>query len=87
MTGLALGSGLWGIAAAGATGEFRMKIVIGVLVAVWLVVGATAASQRHYFSNGMAPCDAAGTVAATIAAGPLNYHGVNPRVTCPEPSA
>jgi hypothetical protein len=64
-----------------------MKIAIGVLCAVWLVVGANAASQRHYFGHGLASCDAAGTVVATIAAGPLNYDGVSPKFSCPEPSA
>jgi hypothetical protein len=64
-----------------------MKIAIGVLCAVWLVCGAFAAGQRHYFGPGLTSCDAGATVAATIAAGPLNYQGVNPAVSCPEPSA
>jgi len=64
-----------------------MKIAIGVLCTVWLVVGAYAADQRHYYGRGLTSCDAAGTVAATIAAGPLNYRGVTPQVTCPEASA
>lgn len=63
-----------------------MRIAVGVLCAAWLVVGMCAAGQRHYLSHGLVSCDAAGTVAVTIAAGPLNYHGVNPTVTCPEPS-
>ncbi|MDX6374657.1 MAG: hypothetical protein QOD98_3645 [Nocardioidaceae bacterium] len=86
MCGLALGGGLWGIAGAGSLGE-SMKIAIGVLCAVWLVTGASAAQQRHYFGNTVASCDAEATVAVTIAAGPLNYHGVNPKVSCPQPSA
>jgi hypothetical protein len=64
-----------------------MKIAVGVLCAVWLVSGACAASQRNDFNRGVADCDTAGTIAATIAVGPLNYHGVNPRVSCPQPSA
>jgi hypothetical protein len=64
-----------------------MKIAIGVLLAVWLVVGAYAAQQRNYFGHGLASCDAGATVAATIAAGPLNYQGLKPVVSCPEPSA
>ena len=64
-----------------------MKIAIGVLCAVWLVVGAYAADQREYFGHGVASCNAGATIAATIAAGPLNYQGVDPRVSCPEPSA
>ena len=63
-----------------------MRIAIGVLFAAWLVVGAFAAQQRHYYGHGLASCDQGATLAATIAAGPFNYHGVNPSVTCPEPS-
>jgi hypothetical protein len=63
-----------------------MRPVIGVLVAVWLAVGTMAAGQRHYFMQGIGSCDAVGTVAATVAGGPLNYNGLDPQVTCPEPS-
>jgi len=71
---------------AGALGE-PMKIAIGIVCAVWLVTGAAAAQQRNYFGDHVASCDAEATVAVTIAAGPLNYQGLNPRVTCPKPSA
>jgi hypothetical protein len=64
-----------------------MRIAIGVLCAVWLVVGAFAAQQRDYYGHGLASCDAGATLAATIAAGPLNYQGLKPAVSCPEPSA
>ena len=64
-----------------------MKFAMGVVCAVWLVSGATAAQQRNYFGYGVTSCDSGATVAATIAAGPLNYQGLNPKVTCPEPSA
>jgi hypothetical protein len=64
-----------------------MKIAIGVVCAVWLVSGACAAQQRNYFGDGATSCDQQATVAATIAVGPLNYQGLNPRVSCPEPSA
>jgi len=63
-----------------------MKI-IGILVTVWLVVGLLAGLQRHYY-NGAVSCARAGTVVATIAAGPLNYMGANPTIRCrmPQPS-
>jgi hypothetical protein len=86
MSVLALGGGLWGIAGAGSLGE-PMKIAIGVVCAVWLMTGAFAAQQRDYFGHGVTSCDAGATVAATIATGPLNYQGLNPKVSCPEPSA
>ena len=64
-----------------------MKFAIGVVCAVWLVSGAFAAQQRNYFGYGVTSCDARATVAVTVAAGPLNYQGLNPQVSCPEPSA
>lgn len=61
--------------------------IIGILLVVWLIIGAVAGFQRHYY-NGSVSCAKAGTVAATIAAGPLNYVGANPKVHCraPRPS-
>jgi len=61
--------------------------IIGILLVVWLVIGTVAGLQRHYYS-GNVNCAKAGTVAATIAAGPLNYVGANPKVHCsvPQPS-
>ena len=64
-----------------------MKIAIGVTVALWLMVGALAANQRDYFGHGLASCDAGATIAATIAAGPLNYQGADPVVSCPGPTS
>jgi len=61
--------------------------IIGILLVVWLIIGLFAGLQRHYYS-GAVSCAKAGTVAATIAAGPLNYVGANPKVHCdvPQPS-
>jgi hypothetical protein len=61
--------------------------IIGILLVIWLVIGAFAGLQRHYYSGNVS-CAKAGTVAATIAAGPLNYVGANPKVHCriPRPS-
>jgi hypothetical protein len=61
--------------------------ILGIVLAVWLVVGFAAGFQRHYY-GGTLSCAKAGTVAATIAAGPLNYIGANPSVHCqvPQPS-
>ena len=58
----------------------------GVILAIWLVIGAIATGQRGYFDGGTANCAKAGTIAVTILAGPLNYAGVNPKVHCPQPS-
>jgi membrane protein YdbS with pleckstrin-like domain len=59
-----------------------------ILLIVWLVIGAIAAGQRNYYSGSGANCAHAGTIAVTILAGPLNYVGVNPKVSChaPQPS-
>jgi hypothetical protein len=62
---------------------------LGTLVlVVWLVVGAIAAGQRHYYNEGSENCARASTVIVTILAGPLNYVGVNPKVAChlPQPT-
>ncbi|HET6734657.1 hypothetical protein [Mycobacterium sp.] len=63
---------------------------VGLLVIVWLIVGAVAAYQRGYFTNAAQNCASAGTTAMTVIAGPLNYAGVNAKVTncnMPQPSA
>ena len=55
--------------------------IVGLLVILWLVVGAVAAGQRGYFTHASQTCAGAGTIAATVIAGPLNYFGVSPKVT------
>jgi hypothetical protein len=57
------------------------------LLAIWLIIGIVAAAQRGDYKGSM-DCSKAGTVAVTILAGPLNYSGVNPDITCntPRPS-
>jgi hypothetical protein len=52
-----------------------------IVLVIWLVIGAIAAGQRHYY-NALPSCAGAGTVIVTILAGPLNYTGLNPRVSC-----
>jgi hypothetical protein len=60
---------------------------LGALVLlIWLIIGAIAAGQRGYYGSSSASCGGAGTIIATIAAGPLNYLGVNPKVSCHLPS-
>jgi hypothetical protein len=58
----------------------------GVIIVIWLIIGAVAAGQRHYFDSGTANCAKASTTFVTIIAGPLNYVGANPKVSCPSPS-
>jgi membrane protein YdbS with pleckstrin-like domain len=53
-----------------------------VIVLIWLLIGAIAAGQRHYYSTSSANCAGAGTIAITILAGPLNYIGANPKLSC-----
>lgn len=67
----------------------RISPIIAVLVIVWLIVGALAAGQRHYFSSSSTNCAKNGTIAVTIIAGPLNYVGLNPKIKdchAPHPS-
>jgi hypothetical protein len=58
----------------------------GLIVLIWLVIGAIAADQRGYYGSSSEICAHGGTIIATIAAGPLNYVGVNPKVSCHLPS-
>lgn len=62
--------------------------IVGIVVVLWLVIGAIAAGQRHYYSSAKTNCAGVSTVAVTILAGPLNYVGANPKVHCnvPQPS-
>jgi hypothetical protein len=64
-----------------------MKIGSLILI-IWLIIGAIAAGQRHYFNGSVNSCVKVGTIALTIVAGPLNYVGVNPKISCvaPQPS-
>jgi membrane protein YdbS with pleckstrin-like domain len=58
--------------------------IIGILLVVWLIIGAIAAGQRHYYTSRKQNCASMSTLAVTIIAGPLNYLGVNPKTTCPK---
>jgi hypothetical protein len=53
-----------------------------ILLVIWLIIGAVAAGQRHYFNSSGPGCAKTSTIAVTIAAGPLNFAGVNPKVSC-----
>jgi hypothetical protein len=58
----------------------------GLVLLIWLVIGAIAAGQRGYYGSTAENCAHAGTIVATVVAGPLNYVGVNPKVSCHLPS-
>jgi membrane protein YdbS with pleckstrin-like domain len=62
--------------------------IVTVLIVIWLVIGALAAGQRHYFSGSSTNCAKVSTTIVTILAGPLNYVGANPKIDCtvPQPS-
>lgn len=59
-----------------------------VILFIWLIIGAAASGQRGYFSSKDLNCSQGATIALTIAAGPLNYVGLNPKISCsaPKPS-
>jgi hypothetical protein len=57
-----------------------------IILAIWLIIGVIAGAQRHYYNSAPGNCAKASTIVVTILAGPLNYLGVNPKVTCPKPS-
>ena len=56
--------------------------LVWVLIFVWLLIGAFAAGQRHYYSTASADCSGAGTIVVTILFGPVNYFGADPKLTC-----
>jgi hypothetical protein len=66
----------------------RVGSLTSIIVIVWLIIGAIAAGQRHYYDSSVKTCAKASTITVTILAGPLNYVGVNPKVHChtPQPS-
>ena len=75
--------------------EVTVGRLIGMLLVVWLVIGAFAAFQRGYFDDAETNCSETSDIALNVVAGPLNYFGVNPEVKCsdidvdvdtPEPS-
>ncbi len=79
--------------ARGTAGASRHRSTIAVrlgtaLLVIWLIIGAIAGAQRHYYNGSIASCTKASTIVVTILAGPLNYVGVNPKVAChvPQPS-
>jgi hypothetical protein len=61
--------------------------ISSIVLLIWLVIGVIAAGQRGYYTS-HASCTHAGTILVTILAGPLNYVGVNPKLSCtvPQPS-
>lgn len=66
-----------------------MRGLLGLVIVIWLIIGAFAAYQRGYFGDDReVSCKTFGDTSLTIVAGPLNYLGVNPEVDCevPEPS-
>ena len=52
------------------------------LLIIWLIIGAVAAGQRHYYNGSGTSCVKTGTIVVTVLEGPLNYVGVNPKVSC-----
>jgi hypothetical protein len=59
-----------------------------VILFLWLIIGAAAAGQRGYFDVKDLGCTQGATIALTVVAGPLNYVGLKPTISCttPKPS-
>lgn len=57
--------------------------LLGVVVLVWLLVGAYAAYDRGYFNTASNNCGSAATIALNVLAGPLNWvDDINPKTDC-----
>ena len=65
-------------------GDTALMRIGSLVLLVWLVIGVLAAFQRDYFADDDVTCAKGSTIALTIAAGPLNYLGVNPKTDCPD---
>ena len=66
-----------------------MHYIGSLVLIVWLIIGAIAAGQRHEYTHPPKSCNQAATIAVTIVAGPVNYMGLNPKISChhlPQPS-
>ena len=66
-----------------------MGRIVSIIVVVWLVVGVFAAVQRGYFGDDRdVNCKTTSDTLLTVVAGPLNYLGFNPQISCsaPKPS-
>jgi len=59
--------------------------VLGTVLIIWVIIGAIAGAQRHYYNRDPG-CARTGTIIVTVLAGPLNYVGANPKVKCPHPA-
>jgi hypothetical protein len=62
-----------------------VSVGTSIFVLLWLAIGVLATYQRGYFQGSEQTCAKTGTVAVTVLTGPLNYTGVNPRISCELP--
>ncbi len=60
--------------------------IVGIVLVIWLLIGVLAAGQRGELTRSETSCNRAGTIAVTVLAGPLNYAGVNPQISCASPT-
>jgi hypothetical protein len=56
--------------------------LVWVILFVWLLIGALAAGQRHYYTSQYVDCSGVGTITLTILFGPANYLGGDPKFSC-----
>ena len=56
--------------------------LVWVILFVWLLIGALAAGQRHYYAAPYVDCSGVGTITVTILFGPVNYLGGDPKFSC-----
>jgi hypothetical protein len=60
-----------------------VKSFLFILVIIWFVLGASAASDRGYFDTGRKhDCTFVGSALLTVVAGPLNFTGLHPKAAC-----
>ena len=58
------------------------KVVVAIAALVWLTIGGVAADHRGDFAYGSFSCSSVGEISLTMAAGALNFRGMDPDVSC-----
>src|SRR5260370_25963225 len=74
----------FGLQGAACLSEVKMRIG-GVILVIWLIIGAIAAGQRGYYGSSPESRAPAGTIVGTVAAGPRHFIGRNPHLPLPLP--
>ena len=57
--------------------------ILSVVLVIWLIIGAIAGAQRHYYTSAHASCAGASTIAVTVLRRPAELRGCQPEGQVP----